>query len=85
MPDKFVADHSYSDQELLALWRECYARISVTGQSYQMNMGGGTRTYTDVNMQYVQGQIDWLERRIAAASGANGGQLPVNYATFRRG
>ena len=44
---KYVAGFEYTDAELLALWRECLARISVSGQEYQMDLpGGGTQRYT---------------------------------------
>jgi len=80
MSDKYVADNTYSDEELLALWRECYARISVSGQTYQMNIGGGTRMFTSANLSEVWRQIELLERRINVA-----GSLPtVNYARFSR-
>lgn len=82
MPDsKYTAENNYSDDELLALWRECFARISVSGQSYQMNIGGGTRMFTGANVKEVRDNISWLERRIDIASG----QTSVNYARMTRG
>lgn len=83
MGDKYEAANTYTDDEILALFRECLARISVSGQSYMMQLGaiGGTRMYTSADLEAVSKQIDWLERRISAAS-----TLPrANYARMVRG
>lgn len=80
MATKYVANDTYTDAELLALWRECYARISVSGQSYQMAIpGGGTTTYTSADIRYVRNQIDALT---AATNGASGSIIGV--FTFRK-
>lgn len=68
MATKYVANDTYTDAELLALWRECYARISVSGQSYQMTTpGGGTTTYTSADIRYVRQQIDTLTAAVNTA------------------
>lgn len=85
MSDKYVADNSYTDAELLLLYREALARISVSGQSYQASIGGGTRMFTSADLNEVQGMISWLENRIDMVSAANGGAKAVNYAKFARG
>jgi hypothetical protein len=71
MPTKYVANDTYTDAELLALFRECYARISVSGQSYQMTTpGGGTTTFTAADLPRVRDQIDKLQAAVNGASGS---------------
>lgn len=73
---KYVADDTYSDAELLALWRQCYARISVSGQSYQMTTpGGGTATFTSADLLHVRQQIDLLQTAINGASSGGWGEV----------
>lgn len=76
---KFVAQNQYTDQELLDLYREALASISQK-QSYQMNVGGGTRMLTLANLEEVRSQIEWLELRIDKAAPG----LAVNYARLGR-
>lgn len=64
MSQKLTAQFEYTDQELLAMWRECYAAIAVHGQSYSL-LG---RTYTRADLSEVQAQIRWLESRIEQRS-----------------
>lgn len=66
-----------TDAELLVLFRACLARISVAGQSYQLN----GRIYTAANLTEVKNMIDWLESKISTAST---GGFAVNYATRGR-
>lgn len=61
---QLAAEYEYTDAELLALFRECYAKIAVQGQSYQF----GGRTFTRADLAEVQRQITFLENRIAQAS-----------------
>jgi hypothetical protein len=73
---KYVAGFEYTDAELLALWRECLARISVSGQEYQMDLpGGGTQRYTAADLPEVRKTINELESKINAAAGAPMGRL----------
>lgn len=82
---KYAADFSYTDQELLDLFRECFAAIAVRGQSYQMNIGGGTRMFTEANIKEVRETIDWLEDKVAAEeSTAAGDGGATNLVAFRR-
>lgn len=82
---KYVAGFSYTNQELLDLYRECLAAISVRGQSYQMNIGGGTRMFTEASLREVRATIADLEQKVdaetAAAAGLGGAQ---NLVRFRR-
>jgi hypothetical protein len=83
--EKYVADAEYTWAELLALWKQCYARISVSGQSYQFNIGGGTRMYTQADLKYVKEQIVFCQQQIdleTSAATANGGAQ--NLVQFRR-
>lgn len=76
MATKYVANDTYTDAELLALWRECYARISVSGQSYQMAIpGGGTQTYTSADVRYVRDQIDALTAATNLATSGVWGEI----------
>lgn len=84
---KYVADDTYSWQELLNLWRQCYARISVSGQMYQMNIGGGTRMFSEAHLKYVKEQIIFCQLQLSleesAASGNGGAQNLVQFQRAR--
>lgn len=58
---------TFTDAELLKLWRNCLAAIA-TGQSYSI----GGRTLTRADLKEAREMVDWLENRINAASD-NGG------------
>ena len=57
---KLVAENEYTDSELLALWREAHAKLSVGGQSYRI----GSREFTAADLKYIREQIEWLEQRV---------------------
>ncbi len=59
---KLVADYEYTDAELLALWRDAYAKISVGGQ--EVTLRG--RTFRAADLPHIQQQISWLEGRIGS-------------------
>jgi hypothetical protein len=61
---KLVAEHDYTDAELLALWREAYAQLSVGGQ--EVTMRG--RTFRAADLPHIRDQITWLESRISSNS-----------------
>lgn len=69
---KPTADFTYTDQELLNLWREAHAVCSVRGQSY--TVAGQTVTSNDVDK--IRKQVEFYEQRVSAAS--NG--LVINLA-----
>lgn len=71
---KPAADYTYTDAELLALWREAVAVISIKGKSYQI----GSRTYTFHDLDHVQAMVEYYERRVDAASG-----MSVNLARMK--
>lgn len=75
MPDKYEAEHEYTDAELLALYREALARIPVSGQGYTI----AGRTFTMADLQHVREMVEWLEVRISSASGP-----ARNYARLNR-
>lgn len=77
MVTKVTTANTYTDAELLALFREGVALIAATGQSYQI----GGRTYTAANLPTMREMIDWLEGRISVE--ANG--IATNYARLVRG
>lgn len=60
MPAKFATTNSYTDAELLALFREAYAQIAATGQSYKI----GTREYVAADLADIREEIAWLDSRI---------------------
>lgn len=68
---KYVAGFTYTNAELLALYRECAARISVSGQEYELN----GRRYTAADAQEVRQTIDWLQTKVDAESGPLFGTL----------
>lgn len=59
MADKIVAAHTYTDQELLDIWRECSATIS-RGQSYTI----AGRMYQGVDAAEVRENIRFYESRV---------------------
>lgn len=62
MVTKVTTANTYTDAELLALFREGVALIAATGQSYQI----AGRTYTASSLPAMRDTIDWLESRISA-------------------
>lgn len=76
MVTKVTTANTYSDAELLALFREGVALIAATGQSYQI----AGRTYNAANLPAMRDMIDWLEGRISAES--NG--IVTNYVRLVR-
>ena len=76
MVTKVTTANTYSDAELLALFREGVALIAATGQSYQI----AGRTYNAASLPAMRDMIDWLEGRISAES--NG--IVTNYVRLVR-
>ncbi len=76
MVTKVTTANTYTDAELLALFREGVALIAATGQAYKI----GTREYNAANLPAMREMIDWLEGRISAES--NG--IVTNYARLVR-
>lgn len=73
---KYVAPATYTDQELLDLFRHAYARISVSGQSYQVTTpGGGTTTFTSADLNLISAEIDRLQAKIASNDGPLFGEI----------
>jgi len=68
---KYVAGFTYTNAELLALYREGYARISVSGQETEI---AGTR-YRAADLPAIQNTIDWLQSKVDAESGPLFGTL----------
>lgn len=63
MATKYVAPFTYSDQELLDLYRAAVAEIAATGQRYQCADG---RQWDAANLPYLTAEIRRLECKIAA-------------------
>ena len=61
---KYVADFDYTNAELLALYRQCLARISVSGQEYEI----GTRRFTAADLAEVRATINELEQKVSAGT-----------------
>lgn len=72
---KFEANDAYSDEELLALYRELIARQAVAGVEYDIR----GRRIRFPGMAEARAMIDWLEARIGAAEGP-----AVNVARLHR-
>jgi hypothetical protein len=78
MVTKVTTANTYSDAELLALFREGVALIAATGQSYQI----AGRTFSAASLPAMWDTIERLEARISAASS---GPMATNYARLVRG
>lgn len=76
MVTKVTTANTYTDTELLALFREGVALIAATGQAYKI----GTREYNAANLPAMRDMIDWLEGRISIE--ANG--IATNYTRLVR-
>lgn len=72
---KYEAEYTYTDAELLALYREAIARVSVSGQSYEIM----DRVFTAADLGALWKTVTELESRISAASGPSD-----NVVNFRR-
>ena len=70
-----------TDAELLEFTRAAIAQITLHGQSYETRGGNVGRMLTRADLKALREQADWLEARIAAATGG-GGQ--TNYAIRKR-
>lgn len=74
MPIDTSGVQTFTDAELLVLWRACLAAIA-TGQSYAI----GGRTLTRADAKEAREMIDWLEARVSVASDDGGGIALVKY------
>ena len=74
---KLTADFDYSDAELLALFREAFAKITVTGGSYKF----GDREFTSHDLPEIRKTIAWLEQRVNAAAS---GPIAINKLQLKR-
>ena len=72
---KITTANTYSDQELLALWREAEAVVSVSGQSYTNAVG----SFTSANLDQIRKSIVFYESRIESSNG-----LSINIARIKR-
>jgi hypothetical protein len=59
---------------MLVLYNEALQKVA-TGQSYQIN----NRTLTRADIREIRDTIEWLEKRIAAASGTSGGIILASF------
>ena len=73
---KLAAEFTYTDSELLDLYREAYAKLSVLGQETQL-LG---KRVTRADLSQIKDQIEWLEQRVDAANTSRGPNR--NYAKF---
>lgn len=78
MVTKVTTANTYTDAELLALYREGVALIAVGGQHYQI----AGRIFTAANLPAMWQMIELLENRISAASS---GPIATNYVRLVRG
>ena len=64
-----TAVQTHTDAQLLALYRDCFAKIAI-GQAYSIN----GRSFTRADMKTVMDAISWLEDRVETdAAGVEGG------------
>ena len=76
MAAKITTANTYTDAELLALWREASAQVTQTGAGYTNAVG----TFTANDADKIQRMIDLYEARIASKSSG----LVQNFARFQR-
>ena len=65
MAAKITTANTYTDAELLALWREADAQITISGQSYSNAVG----TFTAVDADKIKRAIVYYQDRIDSAQG----------------
>lgn len=85
MPSQYEADATYTDAELLAIYRELIARGAKAGVEYDIGSHGRGRRIVFPGMKEAREMIEWLEDRIAdeeLATAAVGGAQ--NLAVFNR-
>ncbi len=67
----------------LSMWKFARSRISQSGQSYQMNIGGGNRMFTAGDLAEINRTIESLERKLEleemASAGDGGAQNLVRF------
>ena len=63
MPSKATTGNTYTHEELLALYNEALAQLTVSGQSYSF----GGRTFTSADLGEIRDTIDWLESKVSSA------------------
>lgn len=68
---KLVADFDYTDAELLALFRQALAHISIGGQNYQI----GDRIFEAGDLPEIRTTITWLEQRVNADAATGPAEL----------
>ena len=61
---KPTASFTYTDQELLDLWREALAVISIKGNRYRI----GNREYEFHDLRHAREMVEYYERRVNANS-----------------
>ena len=64
MTGRYEAEFTYTNQQLLDIWRGTLAQIGATGQAYSI----GNRSLTRANLREVRETINDLERKVAAES-----------------
>jgi len=64
MPDKIVAAHEYTDQELLAIVREAIAKVTAFNQSYTIR----GREYTRADLAELRQLEASLQAKITAST-----------------
>lgn len=64
MAEKITTANEYTDAELLALWREADAQITISGQAYSNEIG----SFTAVDAEKIKRAISFYEDRISSAS-----------------
>lgn len=69
VPEKYAANHTYSDQEQLDLYREAIAAILATGQSYETADG---RKFEAASLSVLQREAYRLENKINQAANSGG-------------
>lgn len=68
-PAKYAANHTYSDQETLDLYREAIAGILATGQAYECSDG---RRFEAASLTVLQREAIRLENKINVAASTGG-------------
>ena len=61
---KYAAAFTYSDQELLDLYRQAMAAVTIKGQSYEV----AGRKWTAADLLELRNTVAYYERRVNASS-----------------
>lgn len=60
-------------QEMLTLWLAAEEAVAVTGQSYTINTGAGSRTLTRANLSEIRTSINYWQQKVSRLEAGRSG------------